>query len=118
MMPGKKLQKSLSMIHKFKRNVMRFTLTKGYNFTDPEGYAKLAEKYNPMFIECKGYSFVGHSQKRLEPHNMPYHHEILDFAKKIEENSSYKVIDSKEESSVALLVKEDFEGRKMNFEGL
>jgi len=78
----------------------------------------LQKKYNPMFIECKGYSFVGHSQQRLEVQNMPYHHEILEFAKKIEENSSYKVIDAKEESSVALLVKEDFEGRKMDFEAL
>jgi len=113
-----KLNKSLALMHKFKRNVMRLTLTRDYNFMDPEGYAKLIEKYKPMFVEAKGYSFVGHSQKRLEVKNMPYHHEILEFAKKIEENSSYKVIDAKEESSVALLVKEDFEGRKMEFEGL
>ena len=113
-----RLQKSLSMMRKFSRNVMRLTLVRGFNFRDPEGYAKLAEKYNPMFIECKGYSFAGHSQERLEVGNMPYHHEILDFAKKIEENSSYKIIDDKEESKVALLVKEDFEGRKMEFERL
>jgi len=112
------LQKSLSMMHKFRRSVMRLTLTKGFNFSDPEGYANLAEKFNPMFIECKGYSFVGHSQERLEVQNMPYHHEIIEFAKNIEKNSSYKVIDDKKESRVALLVKEDFEGRKMNFEGL
>jgi len=112
------LQKSLSLMSKFKRNVMRLTLVRNYNFMDPEGYAKLIEKYKPMFVETKGYSFVGHSQKRLEVQNMPYHHEILEFAKKIEENSSYKIVDAKEESSVALLVKEDFEGRKMEFEGL
>ena len=97
---------------------MRLTLTRGYNFMDPEGYAKLIEKYKPMFVEAKGFSFVGHAQKRLEVQNMPYHNEILDFAEKIEENSSYKIIDCKEESKVALLVKEDFEGRKMNFEEL
>ena len=113
-----RLQKSLSMMHKFERNVMRLTLTKGFNFVDPEGYAKIAEKYNPMFIETKGYSFVGHSQERLEVQNMPYHDEILVFAKKIEQNSHYKVIDSKKESKVALLVKEDFAGRKMDFEDL
>ncbi len=112
------LQKSLSMMHKFKRNVIRLTLTKGYNFVDPEGYAKLIEKYKPMFVEAKGYSYVGHSQERLEVKNMPYHHEIIEFAKKIEENSSYKVIDEKKESKVALLVKKDFDGRKMDFEGL
>lgn len=113
-----RMNKSLSLMHKFKRNVMRLTLTKGYNFVDPEGYAKLIERYKPMFVELKGYSYVGHSQFRLEPHNMPYNEEILDFAEKIERNSSYKVIDSKKESRVALLVKEDFEGRKMDFEGL
>ena len=95
---------------------MRLTLVKGFNFMDSEGYAKLIEKYKPMFVEAKGYSFVGHSQKRLEVQNMPYHKEILEFAKKIEENSSYKLIDSKKESKVALLAREDFKGRKMELE--
>jgi len=112
------LQKSLSMIKKFKRNTIRLTLVKGYNFTNPEGYAKLIEKYKPMFVEAKGYVFVGHSQQRLEVRNMPYHHEIMDFAKKIEENSSYKVIDSKKESKVALLAREDLKERKMDFSGM
>jgi len=113
-----KLQKSLAMMHKFRRNVMRLTLVRDFNFMDPEGYAKLIEKYKPMFVEAKGFSHIGHSQERLEVQHMPYHDEILEFAKKIEENSSYKVIDSKEESKVALLVREDFEDRKMDFEGL
>jgi len=88
------------MIDRFKRNVIRLTLVKGYNFVDPEGYAKLIEKYRPMFVEAKGYVFVGHSQSRLEVKNMPYHHEIMEFAKKIEENSSYKVIDGKKEANI------------------
>ena len=89
-----------------------------YNFVDPEGYARLIEKYKPMFVEAKGYVFVGHSQGRLEVANMPYHDEIMEFANKIEENSSYKVIDEKRESKVALLVRKDFKGRKMDFEDL
>ena len=113
-----KLQKSLSMMHKFKRNVIRLTLVKDFNFVEPEGYAKLIEKYKPMFVETKGYVHVGHSQERLEVKNMPYHYEILDFAKKIEENSSYKIIDNKKESKVVLLAREDFEGRKMDFDRL
>ncbi|MEK6949595.1 MAG: 4-demethylwyosine synthase TYW1 [Nanoarchaeota archaeon] len=113
-----RLNRSLSMINKFKRNVVRLTLTRGYNFMDPEGYAELIEKYKPMFVETKGFSYVGHSQERLEVQNMPYHDEILEFAKKIEENSSYKVIDSKPESKVALLARGDFEDRRMEFEGL
>jgi tRNA wybutosine-synthesizing protein 1 len=113
-----KLQKSLSMLHKFDRSVIRLTLVKGFNFVDPEEYAKLIEKYKPMFVEAKGYSHIGHSQERLEVNNMPYHHEIMEFAKKIEENSSYRVIDDKKESKVVLLAKEDFDGRKMNFKGI
>ena len=113
-----RLNRSLSMLTNFKRNVMRLTLVRGFNFMDPEGYAELIEKYKPMFVEAKGYSYVGHSQERLEVSNMPYHHEILEFAKKIEENSSYKVIDSKPESKVALLARGDFEERRMEFEGL
>ena len=112
------LNKSLSMMNKFNRNVMRLTLVRGFNFMDPEGYAELIEKYKPMFVEAKGFAFVGHSQERLEVGNMPYHYEIIDFAKKIEENSSYKLIDDKKESRVALLVQKDFEGRKMDFEEL
>lgn len=112
------LQKSLALMHKFNRNVVRLTLVKGYNFVDPEGYAKLIEKFKPMFVECKGYVHVGHSQERLEVENMPYHHEIMEFAKKIEENSSYKIIDEKKESKVALLAREDFGDRKMDFKGL
>lgn len=113
-----KLNRSLSMINKFKRNTMRLTLVRGFNFMNPEGYAELIEKYRPMFVEAKGYSYIGHSQERLEVNNMPYHHEILEFAKKIEENSSYRIVDSKPESKVALLAREDFEGRRMEFERL
>jgi len=113
-----KLHKSLSIMHKFKRNVVRLTLVKNYNFVDPEGYARLIEKYKPMFVECKGFSFIGHAQERLQVHNMPYNDEVLEFAKKIQQNSSYKLIDSKKESRVALLARDDFKDRKMNFEGL
>lgn len=113
-----RLQKSLSMLHKFRRNVMRLTLVKGINLVDPEGYAKLIEKHRPMFVELKGYMHVGHSQQRLEIGNMPFHEDIMEFSREVEKHSSYKIIDEKKESRVALMVKEDFEGRKMEFEGL
>ncbi len=112
------LQKSLSMLKKFDRSVMRLTLVKDFNFIVPESYAKLIEKYEPMFVEAKGYSHVGHSQERLEVKNMPYYNEIMEFAKKIEANSSYKIIDGKKESKVVLLARKDSEGRKMDFEEL
>ena len=113
-----KLHKSLSMLPKFKRTTIRLTLVKGINMIKPELYANLIDKYKPMFVECKGYVWVGHSRERLMIENMPTHHEIMEFAKKIEKNSSYKVIDEKKESRVALLVRKDFKGRKMDFSGL
>ncbi|MBS3102693.1 4-demethylwyosine synthase TYW1 [Candidatus Woesearchaeota archaeon] len=113
-----RLNKSLSLMNKFNRNVMRLTLVKGINLVDPNGYAKLIEEYGPMFVELKGYMHVGHSQERLERANMPLHEEIMEFSREVEKNSSYKIIDEKKESRVALMVKEDFEGRKMDFEGL
>jgi len=110
-----KLQKSLSMMKHFKRSVMRLTLTKGYNMVDPKGYAELIEKYKPMFVEAKGYMWVGHSRARLEKQNMPFHEEIKQFAQTIADNSSYKIIDMKENSAVVLLMQEDKEDRLMKF---
>jgi len=42
-----RLHKSLSLLHNFKRTVIRLTLTKGYNLTNPEGYAEIVQKYKP-----------------------------------------------------------------------
>jgi len=112
-----KLQESLSLLSKFDRSVIRLTLVKGVNMVDANSHAKIIEKYKPMFVELKGYVHIGHSQDRLEVGNMPYHEEIIKFAKEIERNSSYNIIDHKKESKVALLAKKDFKGRRMDFGG-
>ena len=78
-----RLNKSLSMMNKFKRNVMRLTLVRGFNFMDPKGYAQLIEKYKPMFVEAKAYMFVGMSRERLKEGNMPSHEEVKSFALEI-----------------------------------
>ena len=111
----KKINQSLSLLKKFKRNVIRLTLVKNKNMVKPEKYAELIKKYKPMFVECKAYMWVGHSKKRLKLQNMPLHNEIKEFAKKISKYSSYKIIDEKKESRVVLLMKKDFKGRIMNF---
>ncbi|MAG72194.1 MAG: 4-demethylwyosine synthase TYW1 [Acidobacteria bacterium] len=114
----KKINESLKLLKKFKRSVIRLTLVKGVNMFNPEKYVQLIEKSNPLFVECKSYMWVGHSQERLDIKNMPRHEEIVEFAKEIEKNSSYKIIDEKKESRVVLMMRKDFEGRKMEFEGL
>jgi tRNA wybutosine-synthesizing protein 1 len=98
-----KISKSLSLLGKFKRSVIRLTLVKGINMIAPGKYGTLIKKYNPKYVECKGYMWVGFSRKRLKIENMALHDEIMTFAKKICESSGYKIIDEKKESRVALL---------------
>jgi tRNA wybutosine-synthesizing protein 1 len=100
-----KILKSLSLLKKFKRNVIRLTLVKNVNMIKPEKYAALIKKYRPNYVEAKGYVWVGHSRKRLTIANMPTHEEIKEFAKKIGEISNYITIDEKKESRIVLLKK-------------
>jgi wyosine [tRNA(Phe)-imidazoG37] synthetase (radical SAM superfamily) len=46
---------------------------------------------------------VGGSRKSMGYTDMPTHDEIIDFATKIEKNSSYKIVDEKVDSRVVLL---------------
>ncbi len=94
---------SLSLLKKFRRNVIRLTLAKKINMIKPEKYAALIKKYKPKYVECKGYVWVGHSRKRLIKENMPEHKDIKEFAKEIAKHSNYKIINEKKESRVVLL---------------
>ena len=100
----KKINESLNLLKKFKRNVIRLTLVKDFNMIKPERYALLIKKYKPQYVEVKAYMWVGYSKKRLNIENMPLHAEIKEFAKKVAKFSAYKVADEKKESRVVLLV--------------
>lgn len=100
----KKILESLKLIKKFKRSVIRLTLVKNLNMVKPEKYAELIEDSKPKFVEAKAFMWCGFSKQRLAIGNMPRHPEIMKFAKKIQENSSYKIIDEKENSRVCLLM--------------
>ena len=95
------------------RTVIRITAVKGVNMTDPEGYARLIRKARPMFVEVKGYSWVGGSRKRLKEKNVPSHQEVRAFGQDIAVRSGLKIIDEKKESSVVLLAERDWENRKL-----
>lgn len=110
-----KIQQSLRLLNKFKRSTIRLTLVKNINMLKPEKYAELIEKAEPKFVEAKAYVWVGHSKHRLGIENMPLYPEMVNFSKKIEKNSTYKIIDKKKESRVVLLMKKDFKGRVMKF---
>ena len=78
---------------------------------DEKGYSEMINLADPMFLELKGYSWMGDSQFRLDISDMPKYEEIMEFGKKICELTDRKVIAEREDSRVALLMKEDREDR-------
>jgi tRNA wybutosine-synthesizing protein 1 len=101
----KKIMKSLSLLKHFDTSVIRLTLVRDLNFLDPEDYAKIVEKASPTYLECKAFMSVGGSREKLSYDKMPLHNEIVEFAKKIEQNSSYRIIDEKSDSRVVVMKK-------------
>lgn len=113
-----RLQESLRVLKTMKKNTrttLRFTLIKGMNMVDEEGWSDAIKISEPLFVEVKAYMYVGSSRQRLAIENMPRHPEVKEFAEKIGKLCGYKIIDEKENSRVVLLAKEDFEGRVMKF---
>ena len=103
----KNLQKTLELLPSLStRTVIRHTLVDGYNFKNVEEYAKLDEKAQPMFIEPKGYMFVGHSRQILSLSNMPRHNAIRSFSSRLAGLLGYEILDEREESRVVLLGKD------------
>lgn len=101
-----KLNETLDLMGKLKcRTVFRINLVKDLNMVEPENYAKLIKKANPMFIEIKGFMSIGFARRRLGYERMPTHKEIIKFAKKIEDLTDYKVLDEQEFSRVCVLGK-------------
>jgi len=90
------------------RTVIRHTLVQGWNMDDKyiSEYAKLDKKASPLFIEPKGYVFVGYSRKRMNLSNMPKHEKIKDFSKKLSKEIGYEIKMEKPDSRVVLLSKE------------
>ena len=87
------------------RTVIRHTLVKGWNMDEKfiKEYAKLDKKANPLFIEPKGYVFVGYSRKRMNISNMPSHKNVKDFSNKLNKELGYNLLMEKSDSRVVLL---------------
>jgi tRNA wybutosine-synthesizing protein 1 len=104
-----RLNKSLEIMSKLgkqTRTVFRMNLVKNLNMIEPENYAKLIKKANPLFIEVKGFMSVGFARQRLGYERMPYHKEIVEFSKEVLKFlPEYKILDEKKESRVLLLGK-------------
>jgi tRNA wybutosine-synthesizing protein 1 len=90
------------------RTVIRHTLVSGWNMNQNHIYqfSKLDKKASPLFIETKGYVFVGYSRKRMTISNMPSHERIRIFGKTLAETLGYEILMERPDSRVALLSKE------------
>ena len=102
-----KLNRSLEIMSTSNcRTVFRMNLVKDLNMIEPENYAKLIKKANPMFVEIKGFMSVGFARQRLGYDKMPYHENIVDFSNELLKFlPGYKFLDEKKESRVVLLGK-------------
>src|SRR3989338_8547998 len=97
------------------RTVIRLTCVKGLNMVDAQGYAALIARAQPMFLEVKGYVWVGASRKYLDFEAMPTHEEVKGFAIDISRRCGYRFIDEQLASKVVLLMEEDRPDRAMRW---
>jgi len=91
------------------RTVIRHTLVQGWNMDEKyvKEYAKLDGKASPLFIEPKGYVFVGYSRKRMNVSNMPSHNSVRDFGSALSKYLGYNLTMEKPDSKVVLLSKDE-----------
>jgi tRNA wybutosine-synthesizing protein 1 len=99
-----RVNQSLSLLNNFSCNtVVRLTLVRDLNMIHPEQYAKIIDKNDPKYVECKSFMSVGAARERLPYSAMPLHDEIRAFAEKLADASGYKIKDEKRDSRVVLL---------------
>lgn len=100
----KRLLRTLELLPSLNtRKVIRLTLVRDLNMTDPRSYAKLIEKASPHYVEAKAYMHVGMSIFRLNRSAMPSHEEVRKFAEDVAKELGMKVIAEAPESRVVLL---------------
>jgi tRNA wybutosine-synthesizing protein 1 len=97
------------------RKVIRHTLVKDWNLGWEHDYAKLDERSGAMFIEPKGYVFVGDSRTRMSMDNMPSMQEILEFASRLEKELGMVTLNQRADSRVCVIGEE---GKQTKIPGL
>ena len=102
-----KLKETLALLPSLDtRTVIRHTLVEGWNLGWEDEYAALDRIARPMFVECKGYSFVGESRLRMRADNVPSHASIRAFAGLLADRLGYGVAAEREDSRVVLLTQD------------
>ncbi len=89
------------------RTVVRHTLVEGWNIGWEESYAELDGLAEPLFIEPKGYVFVGDSRGRLSLSNMPTHARVRAFAERLRALlPGYELLGERPDSRVVALTRD------------
>lgn len=100
----KRLNESLELLPSLDtRTVIRHTLVDGWNLGWEKEYAKLDNLASPLFIEPKGYVFVGYSRERMTIDNMPSQQKVQEFSERLGSELSYDILAEQKESRVVLL---------------
>ena len=88
------------------RTCVRLTVIQDLNDVHFDQYAELMRRGDPDFIECKGYMYVGHSQKHLTKDNMPDISDVKEFGNKLlEKLDGYEFVSEHPRSRAILLMK-------------
>ena len=99
-----KLMETLELLPSLStRTVIRHTLVKDWNMGWEEDYARLDELADPIFIEPKGYVFVGDSRTRMTMDNMPSHSSVREFSARLAKRLSLELLGEREDSRVVLI---------------
>ncbi|MDO9537455.1 MAG: 4-demethylwyosine synthase TYW1 [Thermoplasmata archaeon] len=85
------------------RTVIRHTLVEGWNVGWEKEYARLVNKADPLFIEPKGYVFVGYSRERMHNENMPSQERVMQFSKELARETGREILAEQKPSRVVLL---------------
>ncbi len=99
-----RLMRSVDILSAYEgKKCVRLTMIKPYNTRSWQDYARIIERIDPDFLEVKAYMFLGYSRYRLKEENMPYHHDIIEYASKLNEYLNYRWAGEDEKSRVVLL---------------
>lgn len=104
-----KINKTLELLPSLgTRTVIRHTLVQNWNMDKKytKQYAEIIKKAEPLFIEPKGYVFVGYSRKRMNLSNMPSHEKVKEFGVNLADEIGYEFSMEKPSSRVILLTKD------------
>mgnify|MGYP000072495890 CR=1 FL=1 len=105
----KKLNETLSLLKDLNcRTVFRINLIKDFNISEKNirEFSKMIKKAKPQFVELKGFMSVGFARKRIGYDKMPWHKEILEFAKKLATTTGLKILDEHYFSRAVVLGKD------------